>query len=251
MAEGGWAVFQRLESSGGIATALASGEVAALLDMSAAARADRLSLGKEGIVGVTDFPDLAEAPISREPAPTPLGGGLPIRRQAAVFEQLRARSAKATKQQQVVLLTLGAARATAKVAAGVDTLLRPGGVTTVRAGMESPPELAGQVVILCPAPDAAAEELEAAQRLPRRCPRPHRRRGEEARHHRPAAPGIRRSGPGGERMTIPDFTTIDFDPIAAELDSVPAWAEAVSNLPNEDTADWLTPEGDRGPPDVL
>lgn len=165
LAAAGWAVFQGIEATGGMAAALTAGSVADLVAASAEKRAHRLSSGKEGIVGVTDFPDLAETPLAREPAPRPPGGGLPFERGSLVFEQLRARSAAAgaTREQSAILLTVGAPRAAAKLAAGVEVLLRPGGVRTTTATLEAAPDLSDQVVVICAAPDASAADLDAAR----------------------------------------------------------------------------------------
>lgn len=87
LAAAAWAAFQAVEQRGGIEAALADGSVAAELE---AAWNDRLaSLGtrRTPITGVSEFPDIAEAPVSRPHREAP--AGFPVRRLAAPFEELR------------------------------------------------------------------------------------------------------------------------------------------------------------------
>jgi methylmalonyl-CoA mutase len=68
VAEKGWALFQEVERRGGMLEALRSGWVAEQIDSAFAPRAKDLARRKEGITGVSEFPDVAEKPVVR-PAP--------------------------------------------------------------------------------------------------------------------------------------------------------------------------------------
>jgi methylmalonyl-CoA mutase len=63
-----WALFQEVERGGGMLQALRSGWVARQIDSAFTPRARNLARRKEGITGVSEFPDVGEAPVVR-PAP--------------------------------------------------------------------------------------------------------------------------------------------------------------------------------------
>lgn len=65
LAERGWQLFQKIESEGGIADALTSGRVAALLEETAKARAASIAKRKQAITGVSEFAHVAEEPVVR------------------------------------------------------------------------------------------------------------------------------------------------------------------------------------------
>jgi methylmalonyl-CoA mutase len=68
VAEKAWAVFQEVERRGGMLRALCDGWVAQQIDSAFAPRAKNLARRKEGITGVSEFPNVGEAPVVR-PAP--------------------------------------------------------------------------------------------------------------------------------------------------------------------------------------
>jgi methylmalonyl-CoA mutase len=68
VAEKAWAIFQEIERGGGMLQALRSGWVAKQIDSAFAPRAKNLARRKEGITGVSEFPNAGEAPVVR-PAP--------------------------------------------------------------------------------------------------------------------------------------------------------------------------------------
>jgi methylmalonyl-CoA mutase len=68
VAERAWPLFQEIERQGGMLRALQSGWVAQQIDSSFAPRARNLARRKEGITGVSEFPDVGEAAVVR-PAP--------------------------------------------------------------------------------------------------------------------------------------------------------------------------------------
>jgi methylmalonyl-CoA mutase len=68
VAQKGWALFQEIEREGGMLRAIRSGWVAGRIDSAFAPRAKNLARRKEAITGVSEFPDIGEAPVVR-PAP--------------------------------------------------------------------------------------------------------------------------------------------------------------------------------------
>jgi methylmalonyl-CoA mutase len=68
VAEKAWGIFQQVEHAGGMLNALRTGWVAEQIDSAFAPRAKNLARRKEGITGVSEFPNVGEAPVVR-PAP--------------------------------------------------------------------------------------------------------------------------------------------------------------------------------------
>jgi methylmalonyl-CoA mutase len=68
VAEKAWAVFQEVEHGGGMQSALRTGWVAEQIDSAFAPRAKDIARRKEGITGVSEFPNIGEASVVR-PAP--------------------------------------------------------------------------------------------------------------------------------------------------------------------------------------
>jgi methylmalonyl-CoA mutase len=68
VAEKAWGIFQEVERGGGMLRAIQSGWIAGQIDSAFAPRAKNLARRKEGITGVSEFPDVREAPLTR-PAP--------------------------------------------------------------------------------------------------------------------------------------------------------------------------------------
>ncbi|WP_131096713.1 methylmalonyl-CoA mutase subunit beta [Streptomonospora litoralis] len=137
----GWAFFQRLEAAGGMADAVSGGMLAAELDEVWQRRRDAIAHRRDPITGVTEFPDLDEEPIEREPLPTAASAAsaLPRRRYAQDFEELRDRSdahrAATGARPRVFLATLGPVATHTARAAFAGNLLRVGGIEA--AGGES------------------------------------------------------------------------------------------------------------------
>lgn len=92
-----WTRFQAIEGAGGIGAALLSGSVQATIAQTRATRLEQLSTRRLPITGVSEFPDVHEAPLRRAEklaAPPAAGGGdscepLEPLRWAAPFERLR------------------------------------------------------------------------------------------------------------------------------------------------------------------
>jgi methylmalonyl-CoA mutase len=68
VAEKAWAIFQQVEHGGSMLNALRTGWVAQQIDSAFAPRAKNLARRKEGITGVSEFPNVGEASVVR-PAP--------------------------------------------------------------------------------------------------------------------------------------------------------------------------------------
>jgi len=138
LARAGWAFFQEIEAAGGAFAALGSG----LLDERIAAVRQRrrrdVATRRSPITGVSEFPDLDERPVRRDPLPEPPGGGLPVYRPAEPYEALRDRSdallAATGHRPRAFLATLGAPAAYTARAGFAANLLRSGGIETVDAG---------------------------------------------------------------------------------------------------------------------
>jgi methylmalonyl-CoA mutase len=110
LAEKAWAVFQAIEAQGGLVAALESGAVKAMLAETSAARAKDVARRKDAITGVSEFPNLAEAPVTVLDAPhrERHAGGLPQHRIAEPFEALRDRAdALGEKRPTVFMANMG------------------------------------------------------------------------------------------------------------------------------------------------
>jgi methylmalonyl-CoA mutase len=68
VADKAWGIFQEVEHDGGMLQALRSGWVARQIDSAFAPRVKNLARRKEGITGVSEFPNVGEPPVDR-PAP--------------------------------------------------------------------------------------------------------------------------------------------------------------------------------------
>ncbi|GAA1354323.1 methylmalonyl-CoA mutase family protein [Saccharothrix algeriensis] len=132
LARAAWAWFQEIEAAGGLPGAfdLVADGIAATWERRAANLADRT----DAITGVSEFPDLAEAPVVREPAPPEPSGGLPRIRYAQAFEALRDAADAAPERPEVFLATLGPVAAHTARAAFAANLFQAGGIATPQAG---------------------------------------------------------------------------------------------------------------------
>ncbi|MCD2188825.1 methylmalonyl-CoA mutase family protein [Actinomycetospora soli] len=139
LAHAAWDVFTGIERDGGIEGVLDDGSLAAALEETWTARADRIAHRTDPITGVSEFPNLHETLPTRTAPPSGTGdaeGGLPRRRYAQVFEDLRDRADAASSRPTAFLATLGSlAQYTARVsfatnllhAGGIDVTEGPGG----------------------------------------------------------------------------------------------------------------------------
>ncbi|MCX4680865.1 methylmalonyl-CoA mutase subunit beta [Streptomyces sp. NBC_01433] len=138
LAAAAWSFFQEIERAGGQAAALRSGLVAERLAATWAARSKDLARRKEPVTGVSEFPQLAERPVEREPVPVGSGapeGGLPRVRRDEAFEALRARSdahlAATGARPKVFIAALGPASAHTARASFASNLFLAGGIEAV------------------------------------------------------------------------------------------------------------------------
>ena len=107
-----WSIFQEIERQGGMAVALSSGYIEKLIAPIRVERQDKVNLRNIAMIGVSEFPNLEEAPLK---ARTPKGEGpLSEKRLAVTIEQLR-QIAEPSKP-SVFLAAIGTpARATPRV----------------------------------------------------------------------------------------------------------------------------------------
>lgn len=133
-----WAFFQNIERAGGIGVALDSGLVADRIAEVRAAREKAIATRKDPLTGVSEFPNLTEDSVIREPAPALPGGGLPRVRYAEGYEVLRDRSDDiylATDARPTVFLaTLGPVAQHTARAQFARNLFAAGGIDAVEAG---------------------------------------------------------------------------------------------------------------------
>lgn len=122
----GWAEFQRIEAAGGIEAALADGSLQARIDEVAARRADQVAHRHRAITGLTEFPNLEEIRLQREPDPV----AREVQRYGAAFEAMRDEPAT----QAVFLATLGPVAAHTARASFAANLLAAGGIPVMVAG---------------------------------------------------------------------------------------------------------------------
>ncbi|MCF2529778.1 methylmalonyl-CoA mutase subunit beta [Yinghuangia soli] len=138
LAHSAWAFFQDIERAGGIAAALDSGLVADRIAEVRAAREKALATRTDPLTGVSEFPNLTEEPVVREPAAAPEGGGLPRVRYAEGYEALRDRSdailAAKGERPTVFLATLGPVAQHTARAQFTRNLFAAGGIDAVEAG---------------------------------------------------------------------------------------------------------------------
>ncbi|GAA3412132.1 hypothetical protein GCM10018952_23660 [Streptosporangium vulgare] len=104
-----WTWFQEIERAGGMADALASGVVAKRLAATWERHAAAIARRRDPITGVSEFPDLAEKPLSRRPRPAGAAGkagGTGVH-YAQEFEALRDLADAQKTRPKVFLATIG------------------------------------------------------------------------------------------------------------------------------------------------
>lgn len=147
-----WSHFQEIESRGGFQHA--GDYVTAQIDEIRARRADDIAHRRTAITGVSEFPNLAEAPLAQA------GPAQEVVRYAAAFEQLRDR-ADAYRDRtggfpKVLLLPLGPLAENNVRATFAANLVASGGIEAVNPGTVDPAEIAdaarqagATVAVLC------------------------------------------------------------------------------------------------------
>ncbi|MHC5907030.1 methylmalonyl-CoA mutase family protein [Streptomyces sp. S6] len=162
LAHAAWEFFQGIERDGGMRAVLRSGRLASDLAATWSARSVQLAKRREPVTGVSEFPDLAEKPVTRPPAPEPPSGGLPRVRRDEAFEALRARSdahlAATGARPRVYLAALGPAAVHTARLTFAASLFQAGGIEPVSEGTFE--ESGTTEVCLCSS-DAVYEEQAA------------------------------------------------------------------------------------------
>ncbi|MFG1671403.1 methylmalonyl-CoA mutase family protein [Streptomyces sp. Y7] len=163
LAEAGWEFFQRIEGAGGLAAALRSGQLGQDLAATWEARTGKLAKRREPVTGVSEFPNLAEQLVVREPAPEARSGGLPRVRRDEAYEALRARSdahlAATGSRPRIFLAALGPAAAHTARLTFASNLFQAGGVEPVTEGTFA--ESGATEVCLCSSDAVYEEQAEA------------------------------------------------------------------------------------------
>jgi methylmalonyl-CoA mutase len=127
LARAAWAELDRIESNGGIGTALADGSLLERVEAVAAERDRQVARRQRPITGLTEFPNLEEAPLDRTPYAE---GAVPVRPYGHAFEALR----DDPVEQPVFLATMGTVAAHTARASFAANLFAAGGVETVNEG---------------------------------------------------------------------------------------------------------------------
>ena len=173
LARAAWTWFQEIERAGGQRAALHSGLIGDRLAATSAKRSANLAKRREPITGVSEFPNLAEQPVVRDPAPTRPTGGLPRIRRAAQFEQLRTRSdahlAATGSRPKLVLAALGPASVYTARSSFAANLFQAGGIETLlvevgadlNALTEALTESGAQAACICSSDTLYAEHAES------------------------------------------------------------------------------------------
>jgi methylmalonyl-CoA mutase len=162
LARQAWQRFAAIEREGGITAALLSGRLKARLEAVWHERLDRIAKRKIPILGVSEFAHLQET----LPRPAPdcaaraTEGALPVHRDAAAFERLRARSEAMARPLKVLLIPLGSfAESRPRVGFAVGFFAAGGLVTR-----ESESDETADIACLCGTDERYAAEAEARAR---------------------------------------------------------------------------------------
>lgn len=172
LAHAAWAWFQEIERAGGQRAALATGLVGERIAATWAERSKALAKRREPITGVSEFPNLAEQPLVREPAPAAPGGGLPRVRRAEAYEALRDRSdaqlAAHGARPLLFLASIGTASAHTARTTFAANLFQAGGIATTAVEATDPAAFAeaftasgARVACLCSSDQMYGEHAEA------------------------------------------------------------------------------------------
>ncbi len=134
LAKAAWREFTAIEAAGGIEAELASGALAARLAETWEKRSKRLATRRDPITGVSEFPNLTEKAVVRDPLDVVAEGGLPRHRYAEAFEALRDRSDAQPTRPRVFLATLGPVAAHTARASFAANLFQAGGIEAINPG---------------------------------------------------------------------------------------------------------------------
>jgi methylmalonyl-CoA mutase len=164
LANTAWSWFQEIERAGGIGAALSGGLIAERLEATWAQRQHNIAHRRDAIIGVSEFPNLAEVLPKRQALP-PVPTRLPTHRYAEAFESLRdaadAHAASTGARPRVVLAALGTPAAYGARVSFAQNLFAAGGIQTVVA---DPASATGTVVCVCGTDKAYAASAEDVAR---------------------------------------------------------------------------------------
>jgi methylmalonyl-CoA mutase len=132
LAEKAWSTFTMLERGGGALRALEDGTIDAVLSKARTARAADIAHRRAPITGVSEFANIAERTLTREPAPAAATGGLlKTIRYAQDYEALRDRSDSAAARPRVFLAALGPSAASSPRVAFASNLFQAAGIEAI------------------------------------------------------------------------------------------------------------------------
>ncbi|MFI5804734.1 methylmalonyl-CoA mutase small subunit [Streptomyces sp. NPDC051561] len=151
LAAAAWEWFQEIEKAGGQAKALRSGLVGERIAATWERRSKALAERREPITGVSEFPQLAERRVDRDPAPAKPSGGLPRVRRDEAYETLRARSdaqlAETGSRPRVFVAALGPAAAHTGRVTFAANLFQAGGITPVHDPVTVTPDTVAEAFV--------------------------------------------------------------------------------------------------------
>jgi methylmalonyl-CoA mutase len=157
LARAAWAWFQEIERAGGLVEAfpLVRERLAATWQR----RGENIAHRKDGLIGISEFPNLAEKPVQRKPLPPVPTGGLPRVRYAQAFEELRDRSdavlTETGSRPSVFLATIGPVAVHTGRSTFAANLFNAGGLETPSGSVQDFP---GGVACVCSSDKLYAEE---------------------------------------------------------------------------------------------
>ena len=176
LARGAWAVMQGIEREGDLAAVLRAGRLQAEVAGARAALERDVATRRAGVVGVSEFPTLAEAPVEVEtveptafarvlaaaPPPGPADGCTPLAamRLTAPYERLRSRAAAV--RPMAYLAELGPASDHAARTAFARNLLAAGGIAAEAGPPDEIEPARTPLAVLCGSDEAYAAEAEVA-----------------------------------------------------------------------------------------
>ncbi len=148
LATAAWDWFTEIEAAGGMVAALGSGLVARRLEATWGRRAQNLAHRRDPLTGVSEFPNLTEPPVQREPWPdaaAPGPGALARHRYAEAYEAFRDaadQDAERTGGRAAVFVAaIGPLAASTGRAGFAANLFQAGGLATPVSGADTDPHL--------------------------------------------------------------------------------------------------------------
>ena len=175
LARAGWAVLQEIERTGGALAALREGAFAAEVAAVRAALARAVDTRRDGLIGVSEFPNLAEGGVELEPlepaapapepaAPAETCAPLAPWRAARPFELLRAAAASAPHRPTAFLALLGSVGESSARAGFARNLLAAGGIAAASGGADQYAPEEARLAVICGTDARYAEGAAAAAR---------------------------------------------------------------------------------------